>query len=289
MTRTHLHCGCAARVALCALYFVALVASLCLFITVVNAYSAQLTLAWDTSTDPACTGYKVYWGTASGNYSWSSDSGNQTTAVVPNLSEGATYYFVATAYDAARAESAFSNEVAHTVPATCAYTISPASRSFGAGGGTGQVGVTTANACNWTTSNTSSWVSITAGAGATGPNTVTYSVAPNTGATSRTAGLTIAGNVFTITQSGAQQSYTINAASGANGSISPAGAVTVANGTSQTFAITPASGYRIQDVKVDGASVGQVGSFTFTNVTAAHTIQATFKPLPRGKTVRMTN
>ena len=289
MTRTHLHCGRAAQGALCALYFVAFVASLCLFISVVNANSAQLTLAWDPSPDPVCTGYKVYWGTVSGNYSWSSDAGSQATHTVPDLAEGATYYFVATAYDAARTESSFSNEVAQTVSATCAYTISPASGSFGAGGGTGQINVTTASTCNWTTSNTSSWVSITEGASVTGPGTVAYSVAPNAGSTARAAGLTVAGNVFTINQSGAQQSYTINVTAGANGSVSPSGAVTVTSGANQAFTITPASGYRIQDVKVDGTSVGQVNSFTFTNVTANHRLQATFKQLPRGKTARMTN
>ena len=70
--------------------------------------------------------------------------------------------------------------------------------------------------------------------------------------------------------------HTITASAGAGGTISPAGAVMVTPGANQTFAITPDSGYAISAVTVDGGSVGAVASYTFTNVTASHTIQATF-------------
>lgn len=50
----------------------------------------------------------------------------------------------------------------------------------------------------------------------------------------------------------------------------------VTEGESATFTITPNSGYEIADVKVDGQSVGKRTSYTFENVTAAHTIEATF-------------
>ena len=70
--------------------------------------------------------------------------------------------------------------------------------------------------------------------------------------------------------------HTITATAGTGGSISPSGAVTVNNGENKTFTITPASGYAISDVKVDGASVGAVSSYTFSNVTANHTIHASF-------------
>ncbi|HMG74860.1 MAG TPA: LamG-like jellyroll fold domain-containing protein [Pyrinomonadaceae bacterium] len=70
--------------------------------------------------------------------------------------------------------------------------------------------------------------------------------------------------------------YTITASAGANGSISPSGTVTVVEGDNQTFNITPDSGYHIADVLVDTVSVGAVSSHTFTNVTANHTIEASF-------------
>lgn len=290
MTRSHLLSGRPARVALCALYVLGFLASSCLFITVIQAHAAQATLAWDANTEPALAGYKVYWGTVSKNYSWSADAGSQTAYTVPDLSAGATYYFAATAYDSARAESSFSNETTHTVPATCTYNVSPASQVSGAGGGTGSVTVTSAGTCSWTTSNSSSWISITSGASGTGNGTVKYSVSPNTGTTSRTAGLTIAGNIFTVTQSAAQATtYTIRATAGANGAISPAGSSTVSSGANQAYAINAAPGFKIQNVVVDGASVGQPTSYTFTNVRANHTIQATFKQLPRSKMTRAMN
>jgi len=71
--------------------------------------------------------------------------------------------------------------------------------------------------------------------------------------------------------------YTITTTSGANGAISPSGAVVVNSNANQTFIITPNSGYTIKDVSVDAASIGAVSSYTFTNVTANHTISATFQ------------
>jgi hypothetical protein len=68
----------------------------------------------------------------------------------------------------------------------------------------------------------------------------------------------------------------IVASTGTNGTITPSGAVSVNNGGSQSFVITPNTGYHVADVLVDGSSVGAVTSYTFTNVTSNHTISATF-------------
>ncbi len=81
----------------------------------------------------------------------------------------------------------------------------------------------------------------------------------------------------------------INASAGSNGSISPSGTVAVAFGSNQTFAITPNVGYSIVDVKVDGASVGAVSSYTFNNVTAFHTIEALFAINTYQLTVELSN
>jgi signal transduction histidine kinase len=72
---------------------------------------------------------------------------------------------------------------------------------------------------------------------------------------------------------------TITATAVGSGTISPSGAVSVDDGTNQTFDISPGSGYQIADVLVDDASVGAVSSYTFNDVLTAHTIEADFSPI----------
>ncbi len=71
-------------------------------------------------------------------------------------------------------------------------------------------------------------------------------------------------------------SYTITASVGSNGSISPSGNVDVSSGTSRTFTITPNTGYRVNTLIIDSVSVNPANSYTFSNVTANHSISATF-------------
>lgn len=75
----------------------------------------DVTLAWDASDDEAVTGYRVYYGPDTGQYTAHIDAGDVTTATVPSLDPGATYFFAATAYTADGTESGFSNEVTHTL------------------------------------------------------------------------------------------------------------------------------------------------------------------------------
>ncbi len=77
----------------------------------------------------------------------------------------------------------------------------------------------------------------------------------------------------------ATASYSIIATAGANGSISPTGLTTVAAGGGQTYAITPAAGYEVASVLVNGSSIGPVSTYSFTNVQADATISSTFSPL----------
>jgi hypothetical protein len=72
------------------------------------------------------------------------------------------------------------------------------------------------------------------------------------------------------------QSITVTASAGSGGTITPAGTVIQNCGGSPAYAITPNAGYHIADVQVDGVSVGALASYTFTNITASHTISAQF-------------
>jgi len=70
--------------------------------------------------------------------------------------------------------------------------------------------------------------------------------------------------------------YLITASAGANGSIAPSGSISVNHGSNQGFTIAADSGYHIDSVVVDGVDQGPLPSYTFTNVTANHSIAAYF-------------
>ncbi len=80
----------------------------------------------------------------------------------------------------------------------------------------------------------------------------------------------------TITAVYTQDTYNITASAGDNGSISPSGVTSVDCGDDQTYTITADPGYAVADVLVDGVSEGAISSYTFNNITAAHTISVSF-------------
>jgi hypothetical protein len=86
-----------------------------------NAFS--LVLSWSASESPDVAGYDVYYGTNSGNYPYSINVGDATSVTITNLIPGETYYFVATAYDAAGDQSADSTPISFTVPVTLAVAL----------------------------------------------------------------------------------------------------------------------------------------------------------------------
>jgi PKD repeat protein len=81
-------------------------------------YAGTATLSWDPPTTnvdgsplTGLSGYKVYYGTASGNYTQTINVGNVTAYIAANLTDGLTYYFTVTASDTLGNESGYSNEV----------------------------------------------------------------------------------------------------------------------------------------------------------------------------------
>lgn len=91
-------------------------------------FAEKALLTWDPSLDPDVVGYKIYHGTASGQYDFDSaiDVGNSTSYTVSMVEPGVRYFAV-TAYKAFDNESAFSNEVSKE--------ISGGDSSGGGGGG----------------------------------------------------------------------------------------------------------------------------------------------------------
>lgn len=86
----------------------------------VSGQAATVNLAWDASS--GATGYKVYYGSASGNYTQSIDAQTATSIAVPSLTAGQTYYFAATAYNSAN-ESGYSNEVSGVAVSSMVLTV----------------------------------------------------------------------------------------------------------------------------------------------------------------------
>jgi hypothetical protein len=74
--------------------------------------------------------------------------------------------------------------------------------------------------------------------------------------------------------------FTVTATADIGGTITPAGTTGVNYGANQTFTIAPGAGYYVATVLVDGESTGAVTTYTFTSVTANHTIAATFAQNP---------
>ena len=101
---THPKGGCLASHPLMVLVF------LVILLTLAQVGSAaEITLAWDSNAESDVAGYKVYYGTASGKYTYSVNVGNVTETTL-NVSKK-KYYIALTAYDTYGNESAYSNEV----------------------------------------------------------------------------------------------------------------------------------------------------------------------------------
>jgi len=75
---------------------------------------------------------------------------------------------------------------------------------------------------------------------------------------------------------GSSPFYTITSAAEGYGSISPQGTHAYAAGDGQSYTIAPENGYSLIDVQVDGRPSGALTGYTFSNISASHTITAIF-------------
>lgn len=81
----------------------------------------------------------------------------------------------------------------------------------------------------------------------------------------------------------------ITATAGENGQILPSGEIYVPSNSDQTFTITPIKDYEIDDVLIDGISIGSVSQPTLWNIADDHSIHAIFKALPIYQITATTN
>jgi hypothetical protein len=117
----------------------------------------------------------------------------------------------------------------------------PFGRTFSALGGPDVLLVPACTTCAWTATSRASWITITAGAAGVGEGQVSYTVARNATAASRTGTILVAGQVFTVTQEGGAKST----------DEAPFGAVDTpsdrATGVTGSIAVT---GWALDDVEV---------------------------------------
>jgi hypothetical protein len=271
------------RIAYLALLFMTMSATT-LHLGAVTAQAAQAALSWSaptTNTDGTAiknlAGYKVYTGTASGNYSQNVNVGNVTSYTSSTLNDGTTYYFAVTAFDATGNTSGYSNQASFTTaatpPTTALYTLTA---SAGSGGTITPSGATIVS------SGTSQSYTITPGTGYQVAG-VTVDGASVGAVTSYSFSKVAANHSISATFSTATAAtYTIMASTGTGGSVTPAGATSLAAGASKSYTVTPSTGYYVASVLVDGTSVaaniagGAAYSYAFSSVSANHTISATF-------------
>lgn len=83
--------------------------------------------------------------------------------------------------------------------ASCRFELSSTRQAVPSSGGTGSITVSATAACAWSARSDETWIAITAGATGTGPGTVSFTAAPNSGSP-RSASLVIAGQSVTISQ-----------------------------------------------------------------------------------------
>ena len=185
-----------------------------------------LPAAGGTSTISVTTGGSCAW-TSAANAAWITITSGAT-----GTGPGTVTLNIAVNSGAARTGTATIAAQTFTVTqaaAPCTFSIAPPAQTFAAGGGPGNVAVTTATSCGWTAvSNNADWLSITSGGSGTGNGSVAFAVAAHTGP-QRTGTLSVAGQTFTVTQD-APCTFSIAPPSQTIGAAGLSGAVTVTTG-----------------------------------------------------------
>ena len=238
--------------------------------------STDTSLAWSCSdVDGDSLTYDVYLGTANPPVTAVSSSQTKTSFDPGALTPGILYYWRIVANDG-HDISTEGPVWSFTTRDTCQYTVIPEALEFEAIGGSAQIDlIANYQDCEWSASS-DDWITITSDNSGTGDGTVAFTVAENTTTEARTGTLVLAGETVTIEQ--AVGVHTLITLSEQNGHMEPENPE-VTTGADQTITITADEGFHIESVLVDDVLQDIRSTYTFTNVTEDHTIEATFTSL----------
>ncbi|HEY4596789.1 MAG TPA: BACON domain-containing carbohydrate-binding protein, partial [Thermoanaerobaculia bacterium] len=172
----------------------------------------------------------------------------------------------------------------------CAYSLSPASQSMAAAGGNGSVTLTAPLGCGWTGASNAAWIVLTGGNGqivGSGGATIGFTVAANTGTLPRTGTLTLAGQTFTVNQSGAPCTYSISPTSQSLGSGAGSGSVSVTAGTGCSWTAASNAAWITITAGASGSGSGN-GSVSYSVVANLGTASRTGTLTLAGQTFSVT-
>ena len=184
-----------------------------------------------------------------------------------------------------------------TQAGACSYSISPASQSVAASGGTGSVAVTTTSGCAWTSVSPVTWVTVTSGASKTGSGSTGFTIAANTATNTRSTTLTIAGKSFTVSQAAAC-SYTATPSSVNISATGGSGTIAVATQSGCPWSVAspvpwitltgggPGNGNASYTIAVNSTTVARTATLTIAGTSVVVTQSARPQPPSNVRIIR---
>lgn len=171
---------------------------------------AALQLSAQVTIDPPSRSFSKDGGAGAiltlGSGSWTASTSDTWLTITPRTSGSvgeSCIYVVGSNFSAdTRTGEIDVNGQIHTVSQT-GYTasLSPSSTSVDLDGGSGSVDISVAAGVSWSAASNSDWISVTPASGISS-GSVSYTVGPNPGVTTRSGSITIAGQTFSVTQTG---------------------------------------------------------------------------------------